>query len=174
MPTYITTYLYKDFGVDYFEDFEIQWEAKVDSGNTSAICSMIAVSNTIGSRVVWTSANDSINTCMDISSNDLLFSLRGFNLDNVDHFADHGNSSNLLYFTMKRVGSTAYTYIHSDSSRETLVDTLSIACETGAKRYLYIISSWDVGISASISGYIQNVEVMYGSSSSSSSSSSST
>ena len=76
----------------------------------------------------------------------------------MDIYVDGGSTSNLLYFTFKREGTTATCDIYSDSGRTTLVDSLSITCETGTKQYLYAINVWgETGQTTTITGYVQNL-----------------
>jgi hypothetical protein len=165
-------YVYKDFGLNYFADFNIDFEAKIDATDTQGNTAICAVSNTIGTFGDMQTANDGIVVWAYSSASDLRFYVSDYNLDNSDFYTDGGTSSNLLYMTFIRNGSTSTLDIYSDSGRTSLIDSLSITSETGDKRYFYALASRDGGTfpSDTISGYTQNFEIQFASSSSSSSS----
>ena len=93
---------------------------------------------------------------------------------NSDTRLDSGVSTHTRrYFRFERSGTTATLKIYTDSARTNLLDTLSITCETGDKRYMYAMASRDGVASVTISGDTRNFEILENSSSSSSTSSSS-
>ena len=174
------SYVYKDFGVNYFAEFEIDFEVKIDSGDSQGSALVCAVSNTIGTHQDMISANDGIAVYAYINAGNLRFYLADYNTDDSDFYTDAGSSSSILYCTFSRVNDTNGEYgildIYSDSGRTSHIDSLYIECETGDKRYLYVLASRDDGSSPAdtITGYTQNFQVNRYSSSRSSSSKSST
>jgi hypothetical protein len=169
------SYAYYDFGVGHFSDFDIDFEMQITAvTGTISQTILCSVSNIIGTFNDQFSGNDGIVVYAYGNSNSLDFRISDQNTDNTEAYNDGGTSSDLLYCSFKRNGTIATLDIHSDSARTSgsLIDALSITCETGAKQYLYVLVSRDSGASPadSATGYTQNFEINFNSSSSSSSS----
>lgn len=155
----ITSYVVKDFGAGYFGDYDIDFEVEVTGGSGTGLSTIISLSNTLGDLQDGVDANDIICHQLYNNNSNLQIYLNCQNTDEADIYTDGGDTSSLLYCTTKRVGSIATLYIYSDSARETLVDTLSITCETGTKRYLYAVQSRGAGDPDTISYYVQNLRI---------------
>ena len=169
-------YVYKDFGVGNFGNFDIDFEFHISDGDNQGVVAVCSVSNTIGTFTTQLNANDTIMVFAYNNTANLQLYLIDYNTDNSDTYINGGESTlDPLYCTFKRNDTIATLDIYSDSGRTALVDSLSITCETGTKRYLYALVSRDAGdsVADTISGYTQNFEVNFASSSSSSVSSSS-
>jgi hypothetical protein len=164
------SYVYKDFGASYFGDFDIEFEAEITfseaqgappAGVSQAL--LCSVSNTIGNFPDFDTANDGIMIDTYNLTGQFLIRLRDFSNDNSDLY-DMGGVFvwGKYYFKFERSGTTATCKIYSDSARTILVDTLSITCETGDKRYLNVLASRDQTPTASnsITGYTQNFDII--------------
>ena len=160
LPREVDSHVYDDYGSGYFGDFNIEFEAEITASDSQSILFLCAVSNTIGSGAAWISANDAIRVQAFNNAGSLEVRLKDENTDNVDNYVDGGSTMNLLYFTFERSSTTATLKIYSDSTRQTLVDTLTITCETGTKQYLYCCASRDDANAATITGYTQNFEIV--------------
>lgn len=153
------SYVYKDFGVDYFGDFEVEFEFEITASQTNGFVVLANLSNTIGTYQDQADALDSIQVFVYNNAGSMTVYLRDHSSGNTDTYIPGGTTTSLLYCTLVRQGTACYLYIYSNSDRSTLVDTLSIVVETEAKRYLGILGSRDEPAStATISGYIQNVK----------------
>ena len=173
------SYVYKDFGAGNFGDFEIEFEAEIisatsDGGGNNGAVVLCCVSNQVGTWPVWDSNSDGL--FIDTYYLSTQYHTRIYdqsNNNNDEYIWPVSVSIPLTYFTFKRNGTTLTCEIYSDSARTTLIDTLTVTCETGTKRYLYALGSRNSGSTATITGNTQNFEIIYASSSSSSISSSS-
>jgi len=170
MPREVISYVYKDFGVGNFIDFDIDFEFQITAISSTGIAVVFSLSNTIGTFQDQLTANDGLIVVAYGNTSNFQIQIRDENTDNTDFYTYGGTSTPILYCTAKRNGSTFTLDVYSDSGRTALLDTLTITCETGAKRYLYALASRDQGSGDSITGYVQNYEIQFSSSSSSSSS----
>jgi hypothetical protein len=159
LRTGAVSYVYKDYTIDYFGDVVIDFEVKIDSGLMTTECVLFGLSNTVGTFKDMSDANDGLIVWARIDFDiTLFFRIQDFNTDNVDTYWDLGDSSDLLYCRFERSGEVATCKFYSDSERTTLIDTVTIACETGTKRYLYVLASREGTVlpDRQITGYSQN------------------
>jgi hypothetical protein len=158
MPGMAEKYLYYDFGAGYFGDCVIDFEIKIDNIQTGAFSMVFGLSNTIGD---WQNLGSDGIAVYAGSGGNLTFVLEDKSLSNSDPYDDGGSGSDLLYCTFERSGEVATCEFYSDSGRQTLIDTLTIACEAETKRYLYALASLDEdGWTEEISGYAQNFQII--------------
>jgi hypothetical protein len=154
------SYVYKDYGINYFSNFDIDFEFEITTSQNNGTVQLCSLSNTIGTLQDMVDANDGIVTFAYTTGGNVLIYFIDRNTDNSDFYSGSGLSTPQLYCSLVRVGTTAYLYIYSDSARTILVDTLTITCETGIKRYLNVLASRDfVDVSATSSGYVQNINI---------------
>jgi len=116
----------------------------------------------IGTQDDHMTADDGIFIVSYTNAGNIRISIFDFNPYNSDHYYTGGTTSSHLYCTFKRIGSTATLDLYSDSDRTTLVDALSITCETGSKRYFYALASRDTAANGddTQTGYVQNFEII--------------
>ena len=171
------SYVYYDYGAGYFGNFKIELEVKIDAGTQWGSALLCGVSNTLGTFQDMFDAVDGLLFWAYNNNNSLQFQMS--DRENLPGLVcvDYGTSSNLLYVTFERAGTTFTVDIFSDPTRETLVANghMSLTCTAGTKRYLYALASRDSDTTVADfqTGYTQNFEIIYASSSSSSISSSS-
>jgi hypothetical protein len=116
------TYVFKDYGADYFKDFDFEFELEITAGDTQGNALLCAVSNfPSGGFQNLRNNNDCIGVWAYNNANDLRIYLSDYNTDNDDFYVDGGSTSNRLFCTFKRVGTTATLDIYSDSGRTSLV-----------------------------------------------------
>lgn len=151
------TYVYKDFNVGHFGDFEHLPSAKITARNT------------LGRAIVYVLANivdDGLAVRNDdgISLQFLHATGPSQNQLYLQHFAS-GSATNDFFqpwvvgtrywFTLSRSGSTITCKIYDDVDRTNLLDTLSVLGDATTYRYYYPLSTFNSGTSgASITGSI--------------------
>jgi hypothetical protein len=163
-----TAYVVDDFGVDYFDyNFEIYFDVNWTASDSWAYCSICVLSNTLGSYQDTVDASGyalGLRIRTDGSGN------RQYILYEVDGGVHSQDYSTLAlghyYFKFTRTATHAYLYIYSDSTRETLSDTLSLELTNyKSYRYLYGLQSTDnTTNSHQISATINNLCSLYPSS----------
>jgi hypothetical protein len=159
------SYVYKDLGVDYLGEFEIEFEAELTEttgvGGNTGIC---LVTNTLPGTIADIAAsNDGIEVELWDNNDNLRLSMHDRTDDAKDQYYPGGTSMALTYFKFKRVGSTVTLTAYSDAVRETVIDTLQInGADTGAKRYLYVLMSRDDSVDGAWtqSLYTQNWKII--------------
>ena len=73
------SYVYKDYGVNYFADFEIDFAFNINGGTGVGHATLISFSNTIGTLADQATANDSISFLAYQNTGNLEFQLYDFN-----------------------------------------------------------------------------------------------
>lgn len=151
------SYVYDDYGVDYFGNFEINFEFEVTDSQSNSQMVVICLSNTIGRKSDFISANDGMLVEVYNSSGNITVNIKDYNTDDAGtpYVLGSGNTCDRVWCTLIRDGSDLELNIYSDAARTVLVQSLTLTCETGLKRYLYALTSQNAGSSAYISGYTQ-------------------
>jgi hypothetical protein len=162
VPRDETSYIYKDFGTDYFSgDFEHRVKVNINGG---------------GIAYVWGLANslNDFKTIIDASEDYLAVMFNSGNQLAGIFESDGGSSesdtftyadSTDYYLKIKRdesVGTygTLYCYVYSDAAYSVLVDTLSIELsEKEDFRYIYVLSSHNNSNATELSGTISNLQL---------------
>jgi len=160
------SYVYRDFGSGYFGNFFIDFECEItfsesNGGGDNAQAMIAGVSDTIGNWGDHQTANDGILIDTYYDGSNLVTRLSDQQEDNSDTYSWGAVTTHAKhYFRFERNAATATLKIYSDADRQTLVDALSIICETGTKQYFYALASREaVGNTAEISGYTQNFDL---------------
>ena len=168
------SYVYYDFGLNYFGNFKIEFEVEVSASTPTVPDGVhIGLSNTIGTVNDWVMANNGIMVDTYFSGGNAITRVMDLDTFSFDPYGWASGSFVKHYFRLYRVGTTLTCEIYSNAVRTTLVDTLSITTDTDAYRYMYVMASPDTVGSATITGINEKFEVLFNSSSSSSVSSSS-
>jgi hypothetical protein len=155
-------YLYKDFGANYFDALNINFEIFIASTSGAyALCGM-AVANVVGTASSM-GATDVGLFALKVSA--AYYDLRFYRYTVAsDVFVCSADT--IYYCTLKRsAGSDTITCeIYSDAARTTLLDTLSLAgYGTATKwRYLYGFVNWHdhAATATDFDGYVQNLDVL--------------
>ncbi len=137
------TYLYKDFGADYFDNFSINFSSKIIVGS-SGIGGVMALTNSVDDLYNVAEGVDVIvhesGGVYDIYLN------RAPGTTAYDTYTASVNTT--YYFTLYRTAGndTIQLKIYSDSARTNLLDTLSVSgFGTTKYEYLFAVDSWDSG-----------------------------
>lgn len=156
-----TAYCYKDHGVNHFAgDFEHLVIARATSMANTAECWIWGLANELNDF------NSASAARMGITWYDDAYRLYLIDFDpgaTQDYFA--GAVDTTYYLKIVRdeaVGAngTAYCYIYSDATMETLVDTLSVALDNKNDfRYLYCCSSYNTGHATAGSGWAEDFDL---------------
>lgn len=139
--------VYKDFGVSYFTgDFEFTFDfdftAEVGTYGSATFALSMTYSLTRDARDV---SNQGIDFYIGVNGGaDLMFFLRDWQNNASDSTSSGAYTvPDKFWITMARVGTTVTLDIHTDESRTTLYDTLTIAQSSAhAYRYLYPTTSF--------------------------------
>lgn len=161
------TYMYKDYGVDYFQNFVINFEFKIDHTDIDAGGNIIYVGNTIGTLQDVIDASDGLamwSYGSGIGEN-LQFRLKDFaGAVSAEIYSDGGTSSNLLYCTLSRSGDLLVFEMFSDEARETEIATVVYgdASISDAYRYIGCVGNRDDSAQPSdtFTGYLQSLEII--------------
>ena len=159
------SYIYKDYGVDAIDNFELQFEAEVTVSGLYGNMTFACISNTIGTRQDQINANDgiTIQTYGDGGDTDKTeVQIQDDNLSNSDLYNPGlGSYLPLWYYTWIRSGTTLVLNVFSDSDRSVLVDTLIITCVSTPFRYLHAVTSRENASSGAntVTGYVQNMQL---------------
>ena len=153
-------YLYKDFGADYFDDLDIDFDIYISSASLPSARGGMAVANTLGVMAGFATTDISAFAYYDDVVGARIYLRRGFTVI-LDWWAASLNT--LYYCTLERTagGDTVTLEIYSDAVRTVLVDTLSVAGFGAVKlRYLYGFVNANSGVSGrDFDGYVQNMDL---------------
>jgi len=162
IPRTADAYLYKDYGADYFNGFEIWVDGRMEStSNEYGVIIPIMLSNVVDDACNCGAAGVKI-AFLNNGGNALIHLVRG-PWDAEDHWTGALNTT--YYFVLKRTaGSDTITCeTYSDAARTSLVKTFSVAgFGTGTKyRYLYAMASFNSGESdQAANGFGENLKVI--------------
>ena len=156
-------YLYKDFGADHFNDFEILFTAKWTAASTYGIVCLVGLSNQIDDAYHWDDTGCYVMFHHNSGTDYRLRLQRGGNVA-YDYYACSMNT--VYYLKLKREANsdTINLYIYSDPERTNLLDTLTVSGygENTKYRYLYAMSSFNSGADETASGYVCDVNIQEG------------
>ncbi|MFA6040611.1 MAG: hypothetical protein WC733_03830 [Methylophilus sp.] len=159
-----STYVYKDFGVDYFADFSINFEYKVTANSSGAINfngMFIALSNSIGEREAIRTASGNIQGIL-CGNNGASRFIGLCETKNGSNYASSFFTPSLnvnYYCTLSRVGTALNLKLYSDEARTTLVSQLSITVLALPFQYLYPVQSVNSGTNVTMSGVIGKISL---------------
>lgn len=151
-------YVYKDFGANYFDKLNVNFEIYIDStAADQGIGGLGITQTTVNDLNAWTTP--------DIRIYAYSVTPPTINLGRGSTVTDTstGLADNTLYYcTLSRSagGDTVTLYIYSDAGRTTLVDTLSVSgFSTNRFRYLYGMASYNSASNIRWDGYVQNLDI---------------
>lgn len=138
-------YVYRDKGANHFDSLDVDFEVYVDSNSLADGLGGMALSNLVGTINDFGATEVGIYTA-EVGANALIALYRG-KLTATDSFLT-GSLDTPYYITVTRLagGDTVTAAIYSDSSRVTLVDTLSVSGYGATKwRYVYGFINYNNG-----------------------------
>lgn len=168
------TYVYKDFGANYFAaDFEFQFELNVTAASAAAaMIGFCGISNTLDDARAWDNANNEAYAIMitpDAGLVDCAVQIYCFNDSKISGrvSADPLIGTN-YYYTFKRVESvgpngTLYCYIYTDAARTLLHGSCSIQPNNKLDlRWLFPIVKYNMGVGnpENMTGLLENFEIV--------------
>jgi hypothetical protein len=146
-----SAYVYKDKGADHFnadfEHFLTAYLASISTGNASFWILSNYVGNAVNQKA---NTNAHLRGCIDHGGGTPIMQLVEW-ADPSEYADNYAISTGTPYYLkVKRdesVGTygTAYIYIYSDSSRTTLLDTLSLTLHVAKRDYRYIYGMCSTG-----------------------------
>jgi hypothetical protein len=134
MPRNVESYLYKDYGVGHFGDFDIDFEVTLTLYQNYTWQGIISVGDSIGSYDTLYDAEDSFVVYHIDYSNRFKIYVKDFTDMSGDYYDLYSSSKH--YYSFARSGTTLTNSIYSDADRTTLVDTQTTTCPTDTYRYL--------------------------------------
>ena len=153
-------YLYKDFGVDYFDALNIQFEMECTGGDSNGLGVFFALSNTIndvhefGSTDLWVSFEPWTTKFLRLNRN-----------ATIDTY--NAALSTTYYCTLNRTSGNdeVELEIRTGSHSGALVDTLNVTGFGTAKwRYLYAMNTRNTASATYVNGWTQNIDLTPGAS----------
>lgn len=161
MPCNVDSYIYKDFGADYWTSFSISFQVKWD-GDTGEQPYFYGPSfaDSVGS--LKGSTGKKIVTRFSIYNTSLMVSLHvmdGIYDYSYDYKMTTGPVDLYCVMTHAQGSNLAYLYIYTDAAMTQLLDTLAInhAYVNHSFRYLYAMSSYNSGSAYDGTGYVKDL-----------------
>lgn len=165
----VTSYLYYDFGVDYFNgDFEFLFDVNITdrgSGDNGFVC-WIGLANDLGTYKDLVAADKDELVCFSYATSNPLGILECDGGNEYSAGCGSAAAGTTWYMKLKRdesVGTygTLYLYRYSDSARTSLQGTATLTLHSSKKdfRYLYAVQSFDDGDANYQDGYIENLDL---------------
>jgi len=162
----IDTHVYKDYGVDYFDDFIIEFTAYAERGagspDDNGNVSVFGLANAIGSFEDVKADNDGFLVFFYDNNNFRVY-IQEFVADTTDYYTFGGTSSDIGYFRVIRNGSTYFWIIlYDDSDRTNMIWAGKVAGAVTPYRYLYVCAGRDesTGGTSTVTGYSENYEIL--------------
>jgi hypothetical protein len=156
-------YAYKDFGADYFGDYDIEWESEMfNSEEQTSQVVFIALSNDLGAWETFNSQNAGIIVDAWYQTGLWNFRMRDFNGDAQDVDSTVGDVIywGPFYFKFERSGTTCTCKIYDDSNRTNLIMSLSITGQSTPYRYMHAVNSRDAGSDRACWGHSRNFNII--------------
>lgn len=158
-----TAYVYKDFGVDYFNgSFEQRFNIQLTSYNAGGLTVFWQMTSDVN-NFKWLSDNTKSNLALYTFGNALrLYERDGANEYNDSYTITTGTNYYVSIVRDESTGTygTLYAYIYSNSARTTLLDTLSLTLHSSKKdfRYLYACNTYnDAEAGDTTTGFTENL-----------------
>jgi hypothetical protein len=162
MQRVANSYVHKDYGTDYFDDFEIEFEIELTATQNNSLVCVCAVTDSPGTYADHDTSNEGLMAFIYMGgvSNMVIGILNSgsFELSSAE------NRSTLAkrYATFKRSGTSTTFTLYTDAER-TIVDgffTKTVTSTSTPYDYLQVVASRDSGSAESITGYTQNFEII--------------
>jgi hypothetical protein len=158
-----TTYLYKDYGVAHFDDFEHKIKIKAVSGDDLSFGAVWMLANDLGNIKALTDAS---KTCIFVDFSYVSGSLKtkleekhsgsGYVDSNVGGFS----LGDWVYAKIVKSGTSLTAYLYSDSGYSTLVDTLVLTLHADHSfKYLYGCNTYHDSINLYLNNDIENFNI---------------
>ena len=152
----VDSYVWKDYGVGHFDDFEHKLTVVVSPFGAAAMGGFYYVGSTYGS-VPTIDYLEGFG--VDIYGSGEKFEFYNFaNMTHDDYVAGAGT----YYLTIERSGTTATCKIYSDAARTNLLDTLTQTVDTDAHRYLQCCFSRNSSGADEATLYMEDLDLQEG------------
>mgnify|MGYP000704591312 CR=1 FL=1 len=155
-----SAYVYKDKGIDYFEDFTHRLALKITSASGWGIMYPWGLANDIGDFKTLEGNGETViafQAVHDPDNNQINLYLRedyGSNYYLSSKFV--GSLNKWYYIKITKDGTNLEAKIYDDDIRSNLLATLSLTLHADHKfRYLYVISTHNTGSGETISGIVK-------------------
>ncbi len=163
LPRNVTSYVYDDFGVNYFgADWSHDFTLHSSGGSDFGIVAVAVLANTVDDIKGMRDANVDYLTLLFYKSGTLSILLEECNAGSRTSSSLAFATGTVYYCTLYRdsgVGAngTVYLYRYSDVARTSEIDNMSLALtEDQWFRYRYAVNSFNSGGANTLSGYIED------------------
>jgi len=152
--------LYKDFGADYFNALDIDFEIYLNSNSEDGGLGGPGLNNTVDDRSGFGTTGLVVNIQKVDATPHLLYLLRGNHVAS-DAYNCAVNTPYYCTFTRAAGNDTVQLLIYSDSGRTDLLDTLAVA-GFGTTKWRYVYGFLNLNNATSgydFDGYVQNLDL---------------
>lgn len=132
----------KNFGANYFTDFEIEGEFNYTYANDNGSCCYFALTNGQGTLQDMIDAGSGLAAFIYREGTTNRYFLQTFH-DSSNDQAVFGSGH--YYWNISRTGTTASLKFYSNSERTTLIDTVTVTCPTNFSHMLAVCSRDGLG-----------------------------
>ena len=157
----LTVYLYKDFGVDFFNGFDVDFEILIEATSGGLGRMFMGFANSVATWWNWANTAVGVTLRADSGTPNQIQMTRGRAVAQDTY--DNAQDDTIYYCSLKREANsdTVTLEIYSDSARLALVDTLNVAGFGAGTKYRYFYAANGPDSSAGgrdFDGYHQNFD----------------
>lgn len=158
-----TYYVYKDFGVGFFNGFDINFEIYMDALSLGSGRLLMGLANSINNWAQWGVTTVGVTFEANAGTPNEIELWRGY-IGGVDTYTN-AQDATIYYCSLKRTADsdTVTLEIYSDSNRQNLVDILSVVGYGSGTRYRYFYAAASAGSGIGgrdFDGYNQNFDII--------------
>jgi hypothetical protein len=163
-------YVYKDYGADYFSDFEIHYECEMTAGTNRMVLDWLSMGNsTYGTYTDHEDATDGFSVHYWNNLNTTVWFVLRNHTNGTQQYGSWNRASGVLekvYCKLVQSGNDISNYVYEDAARTTLLtggsvnnpQVATIAGFTG--RYLSTAATIESESGIYATGYIQNLQIV--------------
>jgi hypothetical protein len=162
MTAAVDAYVRDNKGSGYFGDFEHLLSGEYTSVTVANYMSVgfWGLSSVSAAHTVteMNTENDGLILYGNYNGTNVRYYIKDFTNDNSDIWAS-GAIGTQYWFTVERAGTTLTCKIYSDSGRTTLVDTLTLTCNSTTQQYIYGLLGQGGAGSQTTTGFTENLDL---------------
>ena len=157
-----TAYVFNDYGVGFFTDFEIEFEFAITNGGYTSQAIFAAIGNTPGTLSNIDGTRDAVTVFSYEFGGGARIYLADYDNYVFDYYQHALSGIGPIYCTLTRSGTTATLAMYTDAAKTTLLDTLSVTCTAVPYRYLTVCASLGSGVDPAYTqtGYTKDFKII--------------